>query len=86
MVRSCWKGPFILKLFLKKNSYSIKTLSRNSLIMPKYLNLNFEVHNGKKFTKISVTKNMIGHKFGEFVPTRIAFSFKKKKHGTKNKF
>jgi len=77
MVRSCWKGPFILKLFFKKNSYSIKTLSRNSLIMPKYLNLNFEVHNGKKFTKI---------KFGEFVPTRIAFSFKKKKHGTKNKF
>jgi len=54
--------------------------------MPKYLNLNFEVHNGKKITKISVTKNMIGHKFGEFVPTRIAFSFKKKKHGTKNKF
>jgi len=86
MVRSCWKGPFILKLFFKKNSYSIKTLSRNSLIMPKYLNLNFEVHNGKKFTKISVTKNMIGHKFGEFVPTRISFSFKKKKHGTKNKF
>jgi ribosomal protein S19 len=80
--RSIWKGIYSKKFLLINKT--IKTLSRNCIISPKYLNAKFEVYNGKTFTKIQVTQNMLGYKLGAFVKTRKEFSFKKKKGGSKN--
>ena len=84
MSRAKWKGPFIdskltknLKLLNKKKSLPL--ISRNSTIVPKFIGLKFNVHTGKNFLEITVSKEMIGHKFGEFSPTRVKYSFKKKK-------
>lgn len=86
MSRVKWKGPFISnKLlfeckkakFLKK--HEIYTKSRSSTIIPFLVNLTINVHNGKNFSKIKITEQMIGHKLGEFSPTRKKFSFKRKK-------
>ena len=84
MSRSKWKGPFVkTKLFSnvsnKKTKNTIKTISRNSEITPGFIGLVFEVHNGKNFSKVEITEDMIGFKLGEFSPTRRKFSFKKKK-------
>lgn len=49
----------------------IKTYSRRSTITPDFVGLNFDVHNGKKFTQVYITENMVGHKLGEFAPTRF---------------
>ena len=81
MVRSLKKGPFIDDHLLKKvveaqNSGSkkvIKTWSRRSTILPEMVGLTFTVHNGKKFIPVFVTENMVGHKLGEFSPTRQFF-------------
>ncbi|MEC8024304.1 MAG: 30S ribosomal protein S19 [Myxococcota bacterium] len=78
MPRSLKKGPFVDPHLLKKvqeaqNSGSkrvIKTWSRRSMIIPDMLGLNLAVHNGRKFMPVYVTENMIGHKLGEFAPTR----------------
>lgn len=89
MIKNNAKIPFIYTKIikdLKKNSFTIKTFSRNSVISQIFLNRQFEVHNGKTFIKIKITKEMLGYKLGEFVPTRKKFSFKKKSHGSKNKF
>lgn len=59
-------------------SSEIKTKSRNLIILPNYINKNFYVHNGKNFIKIKISKEMIGHKLGEFAKTRKIFKFKKK--------
>nr|YP_010233627.1 ribosomal protein S19 [Pleurosigma inscriptura]QSZ78244.1 ribosomal protein S19 [Pleurosigma inscriptura] len=84
MNRAKWKGPYIdpnltkhIKFLQKKKSLPI--ISRNSTIIPKFIGLKFNVHTGKNFLEISVSKEMVGHKFGEFSPTRGRFSFKKKK-------
>lgn len=50
---------------------SIKTWSRRSTIYPEFVGLNFEVHNGKSFAKVYVSEHMVGHKLGEFAPTRV---------------
>ena len=79
MPRSIKKGPFIDDHLLKKiekakkeNSRKvIKTWSRRSTVIPEAVGLTFAVHNGKKFVPVYVSENMIGHKFGEFSPTRI---------------
>ncbi len=81
MVRSVWKGPFLDGYLLKKAEDSrqsgrndlIKTWSRRSTILPQFVGLSFGVHNGKKFIPVLVTENMIGHKFGEFAPTRTYY-------------
>ena len=81
MPRSAWKIPFVDGYLLKKvanyNSSNkktiIKTWSRRSVIVPQFVGVNFSVHNGKKFVPVSVTEAMIGHKFGEFAPTRTFF-------------
>lgn len=84
MSRSKWKGPYLDKSNLK-NLKEIKKdcfktmISRSSTILPKFINKTFEVHNGKKLNEIVVTEDMIGHKFGEFSPTRKRFVFKSKK-------
>jgi len=79
MTRSLKKGPFIDGHLLKKireaiktgNKRVIKTWSRRSTIIPDSVGLTFAVHNGKKFIAVFVTENMVGHRFGEFAPTRL---------------
>ena len=84
MSRSKWKGPYVDTNNLKdlqnlKKTYIKTIITRNSTILPKFLEKTFEIYNGKKFTEILVTEEMIGHKFGEFASTRKRFAFKKKK-------
>jgi small subunit ribosomal protein S19 len=86
MSRSIWKGPFIENSFLKKeykikkkNTVEIKTWSRKSTILPYLVGKSILIHNGKKFLKIKISENMLGHKLGEFAPTRARFFYKKKK-------
>jgi len=78
MPRSIKKGPFVdahLAAKVEKAAASgdhkvIKTWSRRSMILPTFVGLNFEVHNGKEFISVFVTDNMVGHKLGEFALTR----------------
>lgn len=78
MARSIKKGPFVDKHLMKKiealNKESkkqvIKTWSRRSVILPDFVEHTFAVHNGKKFVPVYVSENMVGHKLGEFSPTR----------------
>ncbi len=78
MARSLKKGPFVDHHLMKKvmkaketqSSESIKTWSRRSMIIPEFVGLTFEVHNGRKFLTVFVSENMVGHRLGEFSPTR----------------
>lgn len=76
MARSIKKGPFVDDYLIKKADQAksdkkpIKTWSRRSTIVPDFVGLTFAVHNGKKFVPVYVTENMVGHKLGEFSPTR----------------
>ena len=78
MPRSVWKGPFVDGYLLKKaeaarssgKNQIIQTWSRRSTILPQFVGLTFGVYNGKKFIPVLVTEEMVGHKFGEFSPTR----------------
>ena len=78
MARSIWKGPFVDLHLLKKAETAqdtnartpIKTWSRRSTILPQFVGLSFNVHNGRKFIPVSVSEDMVGHKLGEFAPTR----------------
>ena len=78
MARSVKKGPFIDAHLMKKvveaqrtkSKKVIKTWSRRSTIIPDMLGVTFAVHNGRKFVPVFATENMVGHKLGEFAPTR----------------
>ena len=78
MARSLKKGPFIDPSLQKKVEKSIaasskqviKTWSRRSMISPEFVGLTFHVHNGKLFVPVFITENMVGHRLGEFSPTR----------------
>jgi len=78
MARSAKKGPYVQDSLVKKiekaraggKRESIKTWSRRSLITPEFVGLTFAVHNGKKFISVFITENMVGHRLGEFSPTR----------------
>lgn len=78
MSRSLKKGPFVDEKLLKKvramidsgEKKLIKTWSRRSTIIPEFIGFTFAVHNGKKFIPVYITENMVGHKLGEFAPTR----------------
>lgn len=78
MARSLKKGPFVdhhvkkkvIKAIQEGLKQPIKTWSRRSMILPDMVNLTFLVHNGKKFVEVFVTENMVGHRLGEFAPTR----------------
>jgi len=80
--RSVKKGPFVDDSLMKKvnraikeNSHQvIKTWSRRSTVFPEFIGLTFAVHNGKKFVPVFITEDMVGHKLGEFSPTRIFYS------------
>ena len=79
MGRSLKKGPFVdhhlmakvLKTQKEGSKKPIKTWSRRSMIVPDMVGQTFEVHNGKKFISVYVSENMVGHRLGEFSPTRI---------------
>ena len=81
MPRSLKKGPFIDLHLMKKVEVAaeandrrpIKTWSRRSTILPQFVGLTFGVHNGNKFIPVSVSEDMVGHKFGEFSPTRTYY-------------
>ena len=90
MARSIKKGPYVEESLARKVQKSgegspgkvVKTWSRRSTIIPEFVGQTFAVHNGKKFIPVFVTENMVGHKLGEFSPTRTYFghgSDKKKK-------
>jgi small subunit ribosomal protein S19 len=79
MARSVRKGPFVDESLLKKINFlnqrsekkTFKTWSRRSTIIPEMVGHTIAVHNGKKFIPVYITENMVGHKLGEFAPTRI---------------
>ena len=81
MVRSVWKGPFVDGFLLKKAETArasgrndvIKIWSRRSTILPQFVGLTFGVHNGQKHIPVLVNEDMVGHKFGEFAPTRTYY-------------
>lgn len=81
MPRSLKKGPYVEPKLVQKvlvaqenrSNLVIKTWSRRSTIIPEMVGLTFAVHNGKKFVPVFVTENMVGHKLGEFSPTRVFF-------------
>ena len=81
MARSIWKGPFVELSLLKKAEAAqeaggrapIKTWSRRSTILPQFVGLTFGVYNGNKHVPVSVSEEMVGHKFGEFSPTRTYY-------------
>ena len=78
MARSTKKGPFVDDSLLKKvervktlgKREVIKTWSRRSMVLPEFVGLTIAVHNGKKFISVFISENMVGHRLGEFAPTR----------------
>jgi small subunit ribosomal protein S19 len=86
MSRANWKVPFIQKPLLEKSlelknnkKIKLKTWSRNSSIVNSLIGSQIDVHNGKNFIKLKILEGMLGHKLGEFVPTRAKFFYKKTK-------
>jgi small subunit ribosomal protein S19 len=85
MARSIKKGPFVDEKLLKKvermdkagGKRPIKTWSRRSMIVPEFVGHTFAIHNGRQHVSIFITENMVGHRLGEFAPTRTF-----RKHGT----
>ena len=81
MTRSLWKGPFVDGYLLKKADKArsggrnevIKMWSRRSTVLPQFVGLTFGVYNGHKHVPVVVSEEMIGHKFGEFAPTRTYY-------------
>jgi len=85
MKRSKWKGPFLKKL---NSTGNFVVLPRDCEITSRFIGLTCNIHSGRTFVKLKITDEMIGHKAGEFIPTRERFVFKKKNwsiNGTKNK-
>lgn len=88
MSRSHKKGPYVEPKLMEKvekmknarDRRPIKTWSRRSMITPEFVGLTFSIHNGMKFIPVYVTENMVGHRLGEFSPTRIF-----RRHGTRQK-
>ena len=78
MARAVWKGPFVEESLIKKvdkqknnpSTKPIKTWSRKSTIIPEFVGISFLIYNGKKFIPIKISEEMVGHKLGEFSPTR----------------
>ena len=81
MARSVWKGPFVEESLIKKvekqkldpKKMPIKTWSRKSTIIPEFIGVSFLIYNGKKFIPVTISEDMVGHKLGEFSPTRTFF-------------
>ena len=81
MSRSVWKGPFVEESLIRKvekqkkdpKKMPIKTWSRKSTIIPEFVGVGFLIYNGKKFIPVTISEDMVGHKRGEFSPTRTFF-------------
>ena len=81
MSRSVWKGPFVEESLIRKvekqktdpKKMPIKTWSRKSTIIPEFIGVSFLIYNGKKFIPVTISEDMVGHKLGEFSPTRTFF-------------
>ena len=81
MSRSVWKGPFVEESLNKKvakqkldpKKMPVKTWSRKSTIIPEFIGVSFLIYNGKKFIPVTISEDMVGHKLGEFSPTRTFF-------------
>ena len=81
MARAIWKGPFVEESLIKKvekqqnreNRKPIKTWSRKSTIIPEFVGFSFLIYNGRKFIPLTISEDMVGHKLGEFAPTRTFF-------------
>ena len=79
MARSVWKGPFVEESLIKKvekqktdpKKIPIKTWSRKSTIIPEFIGVSMLIYNGKKFIPLTISEDMVGHKLGEFSPTRV---------------
>ncbi|KAF8474579.1 hypothetical protein BDZ91DRAFT_690234 [Kalaharituber pfeilii] len=82
--RSVWKGPFVVPLPIERTpgqkTPPIKTKARSCTILPDFVNLVFQVHNGKDYVDVLITGDMVGHKLGEFAATRKPFSYKMSKN------
>lgn len=89
MARSIKKGPYVEESLMRKvraaeesgRKQPIKTWSRRSTIVPEFIGLTFAVHNGNKFIPVYITENMVGHKLGEFAPTRTYYGHAADKKG-----
>ncbi|KAF2447712.1 ribosomal protein S19/S15 [Karstenula rhodostoma CBS 690.94] len=84
--RSVWKGPNIVPLPIVRAQAGqkvvpIKTQARSATILPNFVHQKFQIHNGKSYVDVTITEDMVGHKLGEFAPTRKQFTYKQ----TKNK-
>lgn len=86
MTRSIWKGPHVDSSLLSKiikikkidSKKKINTWSRRSVVLPQFIGLSFNIYNGNKWVSVLITEDMIGHKLGEFAPTRKVVKHKKK--------
>ncbi|KAL8871090.1 MAG: hypothetical protein Q9174_003009 [Haloplaca sp. 1 TL-2023] len=83
--RSVWKGPHIVPLPIVRPKPGepvkpIKTKARSATILPNFIGLKFQVHNGKVYNDVTITEDMVGHKLGEFSPTRKIFTYKQSKN------
>ncbi|RPB19625.1 putative mitochondrial 37S ribosomal protein S19 [Terfezia boudieri ATCC MYA-4762] len=84
--RSVWKGPFVVPLPIMRNlpmgqkPPPVKTQARSCTILPDFVDMVFQVHNGKDYVDVLITVDMVGHKLGEFAPTRKPFSYKMSKN------
>ncbi|HKL49342.1 MAG TPA: 30S ribosomal protein S19 [Desulfuromonadales bacterium] len=91
MARSIKKGPYVEESLMRKvekhqesgSKTVIKTWSRRSTVFPEFVGVTFAVHNGKKFVPVFVSENMVGHKLGEFAPTRTYYGHGVDKKGKK---
>jgi len=81
--RSLWKGPFfdesLFQQIREKNKQKIKTTSRSSVILPFLIGRNIQVYNGKFYIPLTLNEEMIGHRLGEFIPTRLRHVYKIKR-------
>ncbi|KAF9140082.1 mitochondrial ribosomal small subunit component [Linnemannia gamsii] len=84
MTRSAWKGPFFVALPGLRQALTqnipVRTNARACTIIPSFVGLKFQIHNGKDYTPLTVTDEMVGHKLGEFAPTRKRFSYRQTKN------
>lgn len=79
MKRLKWKGVYVKPKNYDNSSNFLIQMSRSSVVVTKFIGQTFKIHTGKNFKEITVTKEMLYHKFGEFIRTRAEFTFKNKK-------
>lgn len=77
--RSAWKGPHVVPLPINdaiKKGTPVRTNARSCTILPQFVGLKFQIHNGKEYVEVEINEDMVGSKLGEFAPTRKRFQYK----------